>query len=46
MSPLIGKTGTRALTRLFALLLLCLGVEIVASGAETLLLPVISAAKG
>jgi small neutral amino acid transporter SnatA (MarC family) len=34
------------MTRLFALILLCIGVQIVASGIETLLLPVIAAARG
>ncbi len=42
---LIGRTATRAMTRLFALILLCLGVQIAASGIETLLLPVIAAAR-
>lgn len=42
----IGRTGARAMTRLFALILLCIGVQIVASGVETLLLPVIAGAKG
>ena len=46
IGPLIGRTGARAMTRLFALILLCLGVQIMASGIETLLLPVIAAAKG
>jgi multiple antibiotic resistance protein len=46
IGPLIGRTATRAMTRLFALVLLCLGVQILASGVETLLLPVIAAAKG
>ncbi|GAB0113892.1 MarC family protein [Acidisoma sp. C75] len=42
----IGRTGARALTRLFALLLLCIGVQIIAAGAETLLTPIIAAAHG
>jgi len=46
MAPLLGRTGTRAITRLFALLLLCIGVQIVAAGVEALLLPIIAAAKG
>jgi multiple antibiotic resistance protein len=46
IGPVIGRTATRAMTRLFALILLCLGVQIVASGIETLLLPVIAAARG
>jgi multiple antibiotic resistance protein len=46
VEPLIGKTGARALSRLFALVLLCIGVQIVGSGVETLLLPVIAAVKG
>ena len=46
IGPLIGRTATRAMTRLFALILLCLGVQIAASGIETLLLPVIAAARG
>jgi multiple antibiotic resistance protein len=46
VGPLIGKTGARALSRLFALILLCIGVQIVGAGVETLLLPVIAAAKG
>lgn len=46
VGTVIGRTGARAITRLFALLLLCIGVQIVASGAETLLLPVIQAARG
>jgi len=46
IGPVIGRTATRAMTRLFALILLCLGVQVVASGIETLLLPVIAAAKG
>jgi multiple antibiotic resistance protein len=41
----IGRTASRAMTRLFALVLLCLGVQIIGSGIETLLLPVIAAAK-
>jgi small neutral amino acid transporter SnatA (MarC family) len=41
-----GRTATRAMTRLFALILLCLGVQIVASGIATLLLPVVAAARG
>jgi multiple antibiotic resistance protein len=45
-SMVIGRIATRAMTRLFALILLCLGVQIVASGVETLLLPVIAAARG
>jgi multiple antibiotic resistance protein len=45
IGPVIGRTATRAMTRLFALILLCLGVQIVASGVETLLLPVITAAR-
>ena len=45
IGPLIGRTGTQAMTRLFALILLCLGVQIAASGIETLLLPVIAAAR-
>lgn len=43
---LFGKTGSRAITRLSALLLLCIGVQIMASGVETLLTPVIAAARG
>ena len=43
---LIGRTATRAMTRLFALILLCLGVQIMASGIETLLLPIVAAARG
>ncbi len=46
ISRVIGTTATRAMTRLFALILLCIGVQIVASGIETLLLPVIAAARG
>jgi multiple antibiotic resistance protein len=46
IGPVIGKTATRAMTRLFALVLLCLGVQIIASGVETLLLPVVAAARG
>ncbi|MCB8880228.1 MarC family protein [Acidisoma cellulosilytica] len=46
LAPLFGRTGARAITRLFALLLLCIGVQIVAGGVETLLLPIIAAAKG
>jgi multiple antibiotic resistance protein len=46
LSGFIGRTGSRALTRLFALLLLCIGVQIIASGAETLLLPIFAAARG
>ena len=42
----VGRVGARAMTRLFALILLCLGVQVMASGVETLLLPVIAAAKG
>lgn len=45
VSPIFGTTGTRAITRLGALLLLCIGVQIMASGAETLALPVIAAAR-
>jgi multiple antibiotic resistance protein len=45
IGPLIGRTASRAMTRLFALILLCLGVQIVASGIETLLLPVVAAAR-
>jgi multiple antibiotic resistance protein len=43
---LVGKTGARALTRLFALILLCVGVQITASGVETLLLPLVTAGVG
>lgn len=46
VAPLIGTTSARAVTRLFALMLLCIGVQIVASGIETMLLPIIAAAKG
>jgi multiple antibiotic resistance protein len=46
IGPLLGRTATRAMTRLFALILLCLGVQIVASGIATLLLPVVAAARG
>jgi multiple antibiotic resistance protein len=46
LAPLIGRTGSRAITRLFALILLCLGVQIAGSGIETMLLPLIAAAKG
>jgi multiple antibiotic resistance protein len=46
VAPIFGTTGTRVITRLFALLLFCIGVQIMASGAETLLLPIIAAAKG
>jgi multiple antibiotic resistance protein len=46
VGPLIGRSGARALSRLFALILLCIGVQIVGSGVETLLLPVIAAVKG
>ncbi len=45
LAPLVGRTGARAVTRLFALLLLCIGVQILAAGVETLLLPIIAAAK-
>ena len=46
LAPLLGRTGARAITRLFALLLLCIGVQIMAAGIEAWLLPIISAAKG
>lgn len=46
VAPVIGQTGARALTRLFALILLCIGVQIMAAGVEALLIPVITAAKG
>jgi multiple antibiotic resistance protein len=46
IGPVIGRTASRAMTRLFALILLCLGVQIVASGIATLLLPVVAAARG
>lgn len=42
----IGRTGARALTRLFALLLLCIAVQIITSGAEALFRPIIIAAHG
>ncbi|WP_284947094.1 MarC family protein [Acidisoma cladoniae] len=42
---IVGQTASRAITRLFALILLCLGVQIMASGVETLLLPIIAAAR-
>jgi multiple antibiotic resistance protein len=46
IGQVVGKTGALALTRLFALILLCVAVQIIASGVETLLLPVLAAAKG
>lgn len=46
IGQVVGKTGALALSRLFALILLCLAVQIIASGVETLLLPVLAAAKG
>ncbi|MCB8876691.1 MarC family protein [Acidisoma silvae] len=46
LASFLGRTGARAITRLFALLLLCIGVQIIAGGVETLLLPVIAAVKG
>lgn len=45
LAPFVGATGARAMTRLFALLLLCIAVQIMAAGVETLLLPIINAAK-
>ncbi|GAB0116331.1 MarC family protein [Acidisoma sp. 7E03] len=46
LTTILGRTGARVITRLFALLLLCIGVQIMAAGAEALLLPVIQAARG
>lgn len=46
LAALVGPTGSRALTRLFALILLCIGVQIAGSGIETMLLPLIAAARG
>jgi multiple antibiotic resistance protein len=46
IGQVVGKTGALAISRLFALILLCLAVQIIASGVETLLLPVLAAAKG
>jgi len=46
LTAILGRVGARVITRLFALLLLCIGVQIMAAGAEALLLPVIRAARG
>ncbi len=39
---LLGRSGARIVTRLVALILLCIGVQIIASGVEDILVPVLS----
>ena len=40
---MIGPTGTRTMTRLFAFLLLCIGVQILITGVEDVLGPLFAA---
>jgi multiple antibiotic resistance protein len=42
---LLGPTGTRTVTRLFAFLLLCIGVQILITGVEGVLSPLVLAGK-
>ena len=41
VSRLLGPTGTRTVTRLFAFLLLCIGVQILITGVQDVLGPML-----
>ena len=43
ISRLMGPTGSRTMTRLFAFLLLCIGVQILISGVVDVLGPLLAA---
>jgi multiple antibiotic resistance protein len=44
LMAVLGRSGTRVLTRLVAFLLLCIGVQIAVSGVEDLLVPLLAGA--
>ncbi len=44
VAHLLGPTGTRTLTRLFAFLLLCIGAQILITGVENVVVPLVAAA--
>lgn len=43
---LLGHSGARIVTRLVALILLCIGVQIIASGAQDILIPILARTPG
>jgi multiple antibiotic resistance protein len=42
---LLGRTGSRVVTRLAAFLLLCIGVQILLTGTQDALIPLFSAGR-
>ncbi|MCK8785362.1 MarC family protein [Roseomonas sp. NAR14] len=45
LTDLLGTAGTRVVSRLSALLLLCIGVQILSAGVQDLLVPILRAAR-